>query len=161
MVGGKIQTNPGKASKGEPVFITVTPDEGKRLVPGSLMVNGKPTDVFSFLMPKGKVTISAAFEDIPEVVDGEKEEKNFLPLIILGAVLGVVIIAFAVVVIRRRSDFNADLDPEEEYEDTQEDEVIWIDDSITVEDGFKGGKKIAENVEPDYGAPDLDEDYFD
>ena len=29
------------------------------------------------------------------------------------------------------------------------------------EDGFKDGKKVVENTEPDYGAPDLDEDDFE
>lgn len=155
-IGGKIEVNPTKASKGEPVFITVTPDEGKRLVPGSLMINGKPTDVFSFLMPKGKVTISASFENIPESADDEGKEKDFNPLIILGVVLLIAIIAFVVVIVKRRRDFNADIDPEEDYEETQDDEIVWIDDSIKVEDGFKGGKKVVENAEPDYGAPDLD-----
>ena len=155
-VGGKLEVNPRKASKGEPVFITVTPDEGKRLVPGSLLINGKATDVFSFLMPKGEVTISASFENIPESAEEDTDDKNFMPLIIVGIVVLVVIIAFVVVIVMRRRDFNADLDPDEELDDIQEEEIVWIDDSITVKDGFKEGKKIVENVEPDYGAPDAD-----
>lgn len=161
-VGGKLETNPTKASKGEPVFITVIPDEGKRLVAGSLSVNGKSTDVFSFIMPKGKVTISASFEDVPEIVEDEEgEEKNLTPFIIIGAVILIVIVAGILVIVKRRRDFNADLDPEEEYEDNAEDETLWIDESIVVEDGFKEGKKVVENAEPDYGVPELDSDDFE
>ncbi len=161
-VGGKLETNPTKASKGEPVFITVVPDEGKRLVAGSLIVNGKSTDVFSFIMPKGKVTISASFEDIPETVDDEEEEeKNLTPFIIIGAIILIAIIAGVVVIVMRRRDFNADLDPDEEYEDDTDDEIVWIDDSIVVQDGFKEGKKVVENAEPDYGEPELDTDDFE
>ena len=161
-VGGKLETNPTKASKGEPVFITVIPGEGKRLVAGSLVVNGKSTDVFSFIMPKGKVTISASFEDIPETADdGVEEERNLTPFIIIGAVILIAIIAGVVVIVMRRRDFNADLDPDEEYENDTDDEIVWIDDSIVVQDGFKEGKKVVENAEPDYGAPELDTDDFE
>lgn len=162
-VGGKLETNPTKASKGEPVFITVIPDEGKRLVAGSLLVNGKSTDVFSFIMPKGDVTISATFEDIPETVDGEEaEEKNYTPFIIIGAIILIAIIAGVVVIVMRRRDFNADLDPDEEYEEDTEDEIVWIDESIVVQDGFnKDGKKVVENAEPDYGAPEADFEDFE
>ncbi len=156
-VGGKLETNPTKASKGEPVFITVIPDEGKRLVAGSLVVNGKSTDVFSFIMPKGKVTISASFEDIPETIEADnEEEKNLTPFIIIGAIILIAIIAGVVVIVMRRRDFNADLDPDEDYADDSDDEVLWIDESIVVEDGFKEGKKVVENAEPDYGAPEAD-----
>ena len=156
-VGGKLESNPQKASEGEPVFITVIPDEGKRLVAGSLLVNGKATDVFSFTMPKGKVIISAEFEDIPETAEDDfEEEKNYTPFIIIGAVVLIAIIAAAVVIGLRRRDFNADLDPEEEYEDDSEDDLVWIDESIVVQDGFKEGNKVVENAEPDYGAPESD-----
>ena len=161
-VGGKLETNPTKASKGEPVFITVIPDEGKRLVAGSLIVNGKSTDVFSFIMPKGKVTISASFEDIPETADdGEEEERNLTPFIIIGAIVLIAVIAGVVVIVMRRRDFNADLDPDEEYGNDTDDEIVWIDDSIVVQDGFKEGKKVVENAEPDYGAPEADFEDFE
>ncbi len=163
-VGGKLESNPTKASEGEPVFITVIPDDGKRLVAGSLLVNGKSTDVFSFTMPKGKVTISAEFEDVPETADDNiEEEKNYIPFIIIGAVVLIAIIAVAVVIGLRRRDFNADLDPDEEYEDDSEDDlVLWIDESIVVQDGFnKDGKKVVENAEPDYGAPEADFEDFE
>lgn len=161
-VGGKLETNPTKASKGEPVFITVIPDEGKRLVAGSLIVNGKSTDVFSFIMPKGKVTISASFEDIPETADdGVEEERNLTLFIIIGAIVLIAIIAGVVVIVMRRRDFNADLDPDEEYGNDTDDEIVWIDDSIVVQDGFKEGKKVVENAEPDYGAPEADFEDFE
>ncbi len=156
-VGGKLEVNPQKASLGEPVVITVTPDEGKRLVQGSILINGEPTDFLSFIMPKGKVTISASFEDIPES-DGE-EEKPKLPLFIgIGAVVAVILVAI-IIVAKRRRDFNADLDPDEDiYAVEDNDDDNWIDESIVVEDGFKEGKKVVENTEPDYGAPEADLD---
>ncbi len=153
-VGGRIEVNPQKASLGEPVVITVVPEDGKRLVQGSLKVNGEPTDFFSFIMPKGNVTISAEFEDIPEI-DEEENKKSKLPIIIgVGAVV-IVILAVAIVIAKRRMDFNADLDPDEETTEEFDDEE-WIDESIVVEAGFKEGKKVVESVEPDYGSPEAD-----
>ncbi|MGN1316900.1 MAG: InlB B-repeat-containing protein [Acutalibacteraceae bacterium] len=156
--GGTLEVNPQKASYGEPVVITATPDEGKRLVHGSVLVNGEPTDFLSFVMPKGDVTISAAFEDIPEN-DDAVEKNTRLPLYIGIGVVVVVILAVAIIIAKKNSDFNGDLDPDEDVftEDTETDEN-WIDESITVEDGFKEGKKVVENAEPDFGAPDLDDD---
>ena len=113
-------------------------------------------------MPKGKVTISASFEDIPETADdGVEEERNLTPFIIIGAVILIAIIAGVVVIVMRRRDFNADLDPDEEYEEDSDDETLWIDESIVVEDGFKEGKKVVENAEPDYGAPEADFEDFE
>ncbi len=159
--GGRLEVNPQKASMGEPVVITVTPDEGKRLVQGSILINGEPTDFLSFIMPKGEVTISASFEDVPEN-DEEEETKSKLPLFIgVGVVVAVILVA-AIIIAKRRSDFNADLDPDEDlYTDEDDDDEDWIDESIVVEDGFKEGKKVVESTEPDYGAPDLDEDDLD
>lgn len=156
--GGTLEVNPRKASYGEPVVITVIPDEGKRLVQGSLLVNGEPTDFLSFVMPKGNVTISASFEDVPESNDAV-EKKTRLPLYIGIGVVVVVILAVAIIIAKRNSDFNGDLDPDEDVftEDTETDEN-WVDESITVEDGFKEGKKVVENAKPDFGAPDLDDD---
>ncbi len=153
--GGTLEVNPQKASVGEPVVITVTPDEGKRLVQGSILINGEPSDFLSFVMPKGRVTISASFEEIPEN-DGA-EEKSKLPLFIGAVVIVVAIIAVAIIIAKRRNDFNADLDPDEELYIDEDDEDNWIDESIVVEDGFKEGKKVVESVEPDYGTPDSEE----
>ena len=158
-VGGNVEVNPQKASLGEPVVITVVPDDGKRLVQGSLKINGEPTDFLNFIMPKGRVTITAEFEDIPEF-EAVENEKSKLPLIIAIGVVVIIILAVAIVVAKRRMDFNADLDPEEDIIEEFEDED-WIDESIVVEAGFKDGKKVVESIEPDYGAPDLDEEDFE
>lgn len=154
-VGGTLEVNPQKASVGEPVVITVTPDEGKRLVQGSILINGEPSDFLSFIMPKEKVTISASFEDIPE--KDVNEEKTKVPFFIGAGVIVVVILVAAIIIAKRKRDFNADLDPDEELY-TEDNDDNWIDESIVVEDGFKEGKKVVESAEPDYGAPDLDED---
>ncbi len=157
-VGGKLETNPSKASVGEPVFITIIPDEGKRLVAGSLLINGKSTDVFSFVMPKGKVTISASFEDVPEdeVVE-KKDNKRMLPLIIVGVIILVLVIGVVVAFIMRRRDFNADLDPNEPEVEDVVDDLVWVDKSIIVEDGFKEGKKVVDRVNPaDVEAAEID-----
>ncbi len=159
-VGGKIEVSPQKASLGEPVVINVIPDEGKRLVQGSICINGEPTDFLSFVMPKGKVVISASFEDVPEKPLQVEEENNLPKYIILG-VLGAIILVAIIIVLKKRHDFNADLDPEEELYVPEDDGDNWIDETIVVEDGFVEGKKVVENTEPDYGAPDLDEDDLD
>lgn len=154
-VGGKIKVTPDTASEGEAVAITVTPDEGKRLTSGSLMINGKPSDVLSFVMPAGDVTISASFEDIPtNEKDNGEESKSLLPILLICAV---VIVAVAVVVFviytKRKNAFDPDYDPDNPViEDT--DEEVWIDDTIVVEDGFKEGKIVKENIEPDFGLPE-------
>lgn len=163
-VGGSLEVNPQKASAGEPVVITVVPDDGKRLVQGSIIINGQNTDFLSFIMPDSKVTISATFEDIPEQQQAQIE-KSKLPIFAIFGVIAIVVIAVAIVLTRKRRDFNADLDPDEDIfaNDNEEDDGSWIDESIVVEDGFVEGKKVVESTEPDYGAPDLDldEDDFD
>lgn len=166
--GGTIHVNPQKASKGEPVTITIIPDEGKRLVAGSLLVNGEPTDILSFVMPKGKVTITASFENIPEIQDDDNDKKSPVPVIV-AVLLGIIGIAIVVVVIinKRRNDMLLNYDPDEVVEDDDDDG--WIDESIVVEDGFKEGKIVKENVIPDFGTPEdelIEEpnsnpDYFD
>ena len=146
-VGGIIEVSPQKASLGETVSIVVTPDEGKRLVQGSIKINGEATDFFNFIMPKGNVTISAEFEDVP-VGEDLSNEKSKLPLIIGLGIIAIIILVFVIIVIKRRMDFNADLDPEETYEDHEDyEDENWIDESIVVEDGFKDGKKVAESTE--------------
>lgn len=157
-VGGALEVNPQKASMGEPVVITVIPDEGKRLVQGSIRINGESTDFLNFIMPDGKVTISAKFEDVPEDAGGL--DKSKLPLLIIVGVVVVIVLVLVIIVTKKRRDFNADLDPDEDIFaiDDEDDDDSWIDESIIVEDGFVEGKKVVENIEPDYGAPDLDED---
>ena len=158
-VGGVIEVSPRKASLGEPVMLTVTPDEGKRLVQGSIKINGEATDFLSFIMPKGKVTISAEFENIPDTA-GDTNEKSKLPAVICIGVIALIIIVIAIIIAKKRMDFNADLDSDEGITEDTEDEN-WIDETIVVEDGFKDGKKVVESVEPDYGAPDADIEDFE
>lgn len=159
-VGGVLEVNPQSATMGEPIVITVIPEEGKRLVQGSILINGESTDFLTFIMPAKNVTISASFEDIPE--NEGADEKSKLPLFVgIGAVVVIILVA-AVIIAKKRNDFNADLDPDEDLQpDTEEYYDDWIDESIVVEDGFKEGKKVVESTEPDYGAPDLDEDDLD
>lgn len=159
-VGGTLEVNPQKASMGEPVVITVVPDEGKRLVQGSVRINGESTDFLNFIMPEGNVTITAKFEDVPE--DAGMQEKSKLPLLIVAGVVLVIVVVLAFVLTKKRRDFNADLDPDEDIFAIDDDEDDnWIDESIIVKDGFVEGKKVVESTEPDYGAPDLDEDDLD
>ncbi|MBS7359492.1 MAG: InlB B-repeat-containing protein, partial [Oscillospiraceae bacterium] len=137
VVGGTIEVNPSSASKGEPIFITVTPDKGKKIVKGSLLINGSPSDVFSFIMPDEDVVISAEFEDKPEVVvDSVNNKTPILYIAILALV--VVIIAIVIIFIKRRHDMMAPLE-EEDFNliSEDDDDISWVDDSITVTDGFK------------------------
>ncbi len=156
--GGKIEVNPSAASEGEYVIINVLPDEGKRLVVGSVMVDGAPTDVLSFLMPAKNVVISAQFEDIPEE-ETEDEEKSIAPLIVAVVIVAVVLVAFIVVVVSRRRDEidEDDIDENGTIIDDDDDDD-WYDETITVEDGFKEGEKVVGNFVPD---DDADIDYED
>lgn len=153
--GGKIKVTPETASEGEAVTITVTPDDGKRLTTGSLMINGKPSDVLSFVMPAGDVTISASFEDIPaSEKNNEEKSSSLLPiLLIFTAIIVVAGIVIFVIRTKRKNTFDPDYDPDNPVvEDVDED--IWIDDTIVIEDGFKEGKIVKENIEPDFGLPE-------
>lgn len=153
---GKIDVNPAEASEGEIVSIYVTPDEGKRLVPGSLKINGKSTDLFTFTMPGEEVKISALFENIPKIVEDEK--NNTAPFIIIAVVLFLIVAFVVVLLIKRRKDFDPDYDPDNPDID-DEDEDIWIDESIVVEDAFQDGvKKVNEDFIPDFGTPEDDDD---
>lgn len=154
-VGGKIKVTPDTASEGEAVAITITPDDGKRLTAGSLMINGKPSDVLSFVMPAEDVTISASFEDIPASENNNGEEpKSFLPIILIcAAVIIAVGVVIFVIYTKRRNAFDPDYDPDNPIIDDA-DEEVWIDDTIVVEDGFKEGKIVKENIEPDFGLPE-------
>lgn len=154
---GKIEVSPAEACEGEVVSIYVTPAEGKRLVPGSLKVNGKSTDLFTFTMPAGDVKISALFENAPKIVDNN-EKNNMTPFIIIAVILFLIVAFSVVMIIKRRKDFNPDYDPDNPDID-DEDEDIWIDESIVVEDAFQNGvKKVNEDFIPDFGTPEDDDD---
>ncbi len=140
--GGEISVNPVKASKGEPVVIIIKPEEGKRLAAGSMMINGEPTDVLSFVMPAKKVTITAKFEDIPDDVTQVVEKKSVAPFVISILVFAVLLVIVVVIVYKRRNDSLIEIDPDGPLDVEDDDDEGWIDDSITVEDGFVDGKII-------------------
>lgn len=162
--GGTIKTNPEKASEGEAVYITVTPDEGKRLAEGGLLINGKPSDVFSFVMPSSEVTVSAIFEDIPKSVSGGEEKSNLGIYIIAAAVLVIVVVcAVLFVLVKRKREEDIEFyDPDAPVTD-EPDEDFWIDESIVIEDGFRGGKIVKKNSVPlyEYEQSDNETEYSD
>ena len=159
LAGGTIEVNPATASKGEPVTITVNPDKGMRMVEGSLTINGKRSDVLSFVMPGSDVTISAKFEKVPADTNTDDEKGSILPFIIGAAIVVVAIIVIALIIVKRRADYQVpEFDESGALIIEDDDDDGWIDESIVIEDGFENGKIVKENVEPDYGAPDADED---
>ncbi len=153
---GTIAVNPGTASVGEVVIITVKPDAGKRLVAGSVTINGKHSDVLSFIMPEGDVVVGASFEEAPEIVQTEK--MNPLPFIIVAAVLLVIAVVVVIIVVKYKNrpaiveyDENGAIILDDDDDDR------WIDDSIVIEAGFANGKIVREGVEGvDYETESLD-----
>ena len=144
--GGIIEVNPNSASAGEAVIITVKPDEGKRLVAGSITVNGKHSDVLSFIMPGEDVIVSASFEDIPE--EKIEEKPDILFLIIIAAAAFLVILVVVIIIIRYKTrpavieyDENGAIILDDDGDDG------WIDESIVIEDGFTNGKIVRENTD--------------
>lgn len=144
--GGIIEVNPNSASAGEAVIITVKPDEGKRLVAGSITVNGKHSDVLSFIMPGEDVIVSASFEDIPE--EKIEEKPDILFLIIIAAAAFLVILVVVIIIIRYKTrpavieyDENGAIILDDDGDDG------WIDESIVIEDGFANGKIVRENTD--------------
>ena len=144
--GGIIEVNPNSASAGEAVIITVKPDEGKRLVAGSITVNGKHSDVLSFIMPGEDVIVSASFEDIPE--EKVEEKPDLLFLIIIAAAAFLVILVVVIIIVRYKTrpavieyDENGAIILDDDGDDG------WIDESIVIEDGFANGKIVRENTD--------------
>ncbi len=156
--GGYIQTNPDSATAGETVIVRVFPDEGKRLEAGSLTINGKKSDILSFVMPAKDVVISASFERIPASENGD-DGISVVPFIFGGAILVVILIAVVVVVTKRRSAIvPVEFDENGAVILDDDDDDDWIDDSIIIEDGFRDGRIIRENIEPDFGESEYDFD---
>ena len=159
LAGGSIEVNPATASRGEPVIITVNPDKGMRMVDGSLTINGKRSDVLSFVMPASNVTISAKFEKIPVEANEDNEKVSIKPFIIGAAIIIVAIIVITIIIVKRRADYQVpEFDESGALIIDDEDADSWLDESIVIEDGFENGKIVRENVIPDYGDPD-EEDY--
>ncbi len=157
--GGKLKVNPSKASVGEIVTINILPDEGKKLVDGSLLINGEPSDVFSFTMPKGKVTISASFEDIPKVPTDENNGKDVLSVVLIILAVIIVILVVAVIIIKRKA--NQDVRNDSVLlDDDDDDDTVWIDDSIVVENAFKTAEEPEEDIDEDADEDTSDETFI-
>lgn len=156
--GGTLEAHPTTASEGEPVIITVLPEEGKRIVSGSLKINGKQSDVFSFIMPAEDVVVEAMFEDIPESELVDEEDKSVLPFIIGAGIVIIAIIVVVMIILKRRADMGAvEFDENGAVIIDDYDDDTWVDESIVIEDGFLNGKIVKENVEPDYSQPEEDD----
>ncbi len=139
--GGYLKVNPSTASAGQPVIINVVPDDGMKLVAGSVTINGKPTDFLNFTMPNGNVVISAEFEKIPAAEKEDEEAVGVLPFVIGGMALLIVAITVVVVVLLGRRKYNdAEIDENGTIIDTDDDKS-WVDETIVVEDGFNNGEK--------------------
>ncbi len=146
--GGKITVSPASAVEGTPVIITVKPDEGKRLVEGSLTINGKSTEVLSFNMPAKDVVISAKFEVIPESVEDTEDKDNSMIFILVGAgVLVVGLIIAGVVILRRKNEIVVPEFDENGAVIIEDDDEVWVDESLVIEDAFPGVKPTAEGNE--------------
>lgn len=157
--GGKLKVNPSKASKGEIVTITILPDEGKKLVAGSLLINGEPSDVFSFTMPKGTVTVSASFEDIPKTAIDENNGKDILSVVLIILAVIIVILVVAVIIIKRKA--NQDVKKESVlFDDDDDDDTVWIDGSIVVENAFKIAEEPKEDIDEDEDEDESDEAFI-
>ncbi len=144
--GGTIEVNPGSASAGEAIIITIKPDNGKRLVAGSITINGKHSDVFSFIMPGEDVVVSASFEDVPEEIVEEKP-SFIIPLAIVLAVLLVVVIAVIIIFKYKTRPAIVEYDENGAIILDDDDDDGWVDESIVIEDGFANGRIVRESVD--------------
>ncbi len=142
--GGTIEVNPNSASAGEVVIITPKPDAGKRLVAGSITINGKHSNVLNFIMPEGDVVVGVSFEDVPE----EIVEKKTNPLILIAIAVAVFVVILIVVIIIIKIKTRPAV---VEYDENgaiildDDDDDGWIDDSIVVADGFANGRIVRES----------------
>ena len=119
-LGGVITVKPTKAKAGEIVTITVTADEGKKLVENSLSVNGKFIEEYTFTMPANNVIVEAQFENVDaDVINADKNElkDNIGKFAAIGSV-AIVVIAIVIWLIVNRYRFL----PEEE-----EDELFFVE----------------------------------
>ena len=145
VAGGKITVDPTSATAGTPVLITVKPDSGKRLVEGSLTINGKRTDVLSFDMPAENVVISAKFEDVPETVGEVEEKDNSIIYILVGAgVLVIGLIVVGIVMLRRKNEIIVPEFDENGAVIIDDDDEVWVDESLVIEDAFPDAKPTAQ-----------------
>ena len=146
---GIITVNPGTASAGEVVIITVKPAAGKRLAAGSITINGKHSDVLSFIMPEGDVVVGASFEDAPEIVQTEENDIWFVIAIAAAVILVVAIVAVIIIVKYKNRPAIVEYDENGAIILDDDDDDRWIDDSIVIEAGFANGKIVRESVDAD------------
>lgn len=66
---GTVAADKTIAVAGDTISLTFVPDEGYRLVPGSLKYNDTALTGNTFVMPGADVTIHASFELLPEIVN--------------------------------------------------------------------------------------------
>lgn len=146
--GGKVEVNPSAASPGEPVRINVTPDDGMRIVPGSVTINGERTDILSFTMPYGDVVVAVRFEAMPEKEQTE-EKESVIPYVIGAVAVVAIIVTIAVIFIKaRKDDFAEDEIDENGTIIEKDDDRSWVDETIVVNDGFKDGEKVIGEYTP-------------
>lgn len=62
---GDVTVDPTLAEAGDTITVTTSPDEGYRLVDGTLKANGTAITGGSFIMPEANVVVTAEFEEIP------------------------------------------------------------------------------------------------
>ena len=119
-LGGVVKVSPNEAKVGEIVTITVEPDEGCRLVEGSLSINGKFIDEYSFEMPASDVIVDAQFENVEDVAANKDNEmlKENIGKIITVVAIAIVVVAVVVWLIVNRYRFL----PEDE-----EDELFFVE----------------------------------
>lgn len=147
--GGKVLVEPDTAAVDTTVIITIKPDVGKRLVEGSLTINGKRSDMLSFKMPAENVVISASFEDVPEVAEVEEKDNSFIFVLLGAGVLAVILIVAGVVILRRRNDVIVPEFDENGAVIIDDDDDVWIDESLVIEDAFPIVKREPAEVVPD------------
>ncbi len=147
--GGTIEVNPSKATEGEIININAFPEYGMRVKPGSVMVNGEPTDILNFTMPDGDVTVSVTFEKIPVRVS--EESSNLVWILVLGGAAALLMLTLLLVAVQRRRRML-----EAEEDETPAD----VDATAVVSSGFdENGQKVRDSKEP---VPESDgNDYLD
>lgn len=146
--GGVIEVNPSSAAADEHINITVIPGDGKRLKDGCIYINGEKSELFSFVMPSGNVTVSAEFETVTKA---EEKASSTKLIVIIGAALFAIVAAVgvAVTVKRKNALVNDELDED------------WLEESVTAEDGFKDGKVVKEISEDEMFSVEDEDDSED
>lgn len=142
ITGGTVSVNLSSATEGDQIEISVTPDDGMRVVKNSLTVNGERQKKLVFEMPACDVFISAQFEQSSGILASGASKK--LVIVAGGVFLIIVTLAVYVILMRRR-------DPNTEEPDWQDDTIVLT--GITKKDG-----KIVTPSENELPKSEADED---